>query len=304
VARLTTFRRLAVATTLFAYLQVVLGGVVRVSGSGLGCPDWPLCNGRPYPPADVHSIIEYSHRTVGTLTGLLLIATVVMAWLLFRSRRPSLAWLATGALAAVVLEGVVGGIVVIKELQPWLVLVHLAIAMVILALLALTAVRTLSAHEVPTAGVRRLVLGAAVATYALLLTGSSVVASGADEACHTWPLCGGGLQPDFAGVNAFTMLHRFGAGLVALFLVYVAIRAWQTQALKPAAAMLVAALALQVAVGAAAAVLDNGAANGLHVALASAVWLAVVVLAALCFPRPASAPEPERPAIALERSAA
>jgi heme A synthase len=304
VARLTTFRRLALTTTVFAYLQVVLGGVVRVSGSGLGCPDWPLCNGRPYPPPDVHSIIEYSHRTVGTLTGLLLIATVVMAWLLFRSRRPSLAWLATGALAAVVLEGIVGGVVVIKELQPWLVLVHLGIAMVILGLLALTAVRTLPPGLVPTAGVRRLILGAATATFVLLLTGSSVVASGADDACHSWPLCGGGLQPDFGGVNAFTMLHRFGAGLVALYLVYVAIRAWQTRALRLAAAVLVAALALQVAAGGAAAVLDNGAANGLHVALGSAVWLAVVVLAALCFPRPTPAPEPERPAIALERSAA
>lgn len=304
MARLTAFRRLAVTTTVFAYLQIVLGGVVRVSGSGLGCPDWPLCNGRPYPPADVHSIIEYSHRTVGTITGLLLIATVVMAWVLFRSRRPSLAWLATGALLAVVLEGLVGGVVVIKELQPWLVLVHLAIAMLILGLLALTAVRTLAPVEVPTAAVRRLAVIAAAATYALLLTGSSVVASGADDGCHSWPLCGNGLLPEFGGVNAFTMLHRFGAGVVGLLLIYVAIRAWRTRPLREPAAVLVAALVLQVAAGAAAAVLDNGAANGLHVALGSAVWLAITVLAAVSFPRPAPLPEPERPAVALERSAA
>ena len=70
------FRRLAVVTAVFAYLQIALGGVVRVSGSGLGCPDWPLCHGRPYPPADAHAIIEYSHRAVGSVTGVLIIATL------------------------------------------------------------------------------------------------------------------------------------------------------------------------------------------------------------------------------------
>jgi len=304
VPHLTAFRRLAVTTTVFAYLQVVLGGVVRVSGAGLGCPDWPLCNGRPYPAADVHSIIEYSHRWVGTVTGLLLIATVVAAWLLFRNRRRSLAWLATAALGVIVLEGLVGGVVVIRELAPWLVLVHLSLAMVILGLLALTAVRTLPPAQAPPAQVRRLAVAAAALTFALLLTGSSVVASGADEACHAWPLCGSGLQPDFAGVNAFTMAHRFGAGLVAIFVAYVAIRAWPTRPLRPAAALTLVALVLQVAAGGAAAVIANGAADGLHVALGSAVWVGVATLAALSFPRPAPAPEPTRPALALERTAA
>ena len=304
MTHLTPFRRLAVTTTVFAYLQVVLGGVVRVSGSGLGCPDWPLCNGRPYPAADVHSIIEYSHRTVGTLTGLLLIATVLTAWLLFRSRRRSLAWLATSALGAIALEGLVGGVVVIRELAPWLVLVHLAIAMVILGLLALTAVRTLPPAPMPPASVRRLALAGAGLTYALLLTGSSVVASGADERCHSWPLCGAGLQIDFAGVNAFTMAHRLGAGLVGLFVILLAVRAWQTRGLRPAAALTGLALVFQVAAGGAAAVLDNGAADGVHVALGSLVWLGVVTLAALCFPRPEPSPEPSEPALALERTAA
>jgi len=77
VSGVALFRRLAVVTALFAYLQIALGGLVRVSGSGLGCPDWPLCNGRPYPPANLHSIIEYSHRTVGAVTVVLIIATVV-----------------------------------------------------------------------------------------------------------------------------------------------------------------------------------------------------------------------------------
>src|SRR5258706_15425889 len=92
------FRRLALVTAGFAYLQIGLGGGGRVSGSGLGCPDWPLCHGRPYPPADPHAIIEYSHRAFGSVTGALIIATVVFDWVVFRSRRPVVPCLATASL--------------------------------------------------------------------------------------------------------------------------------------------------------------------------------------------------------------
>src|SRR2546423_10853881 len=114
------FRRVAFLTAFFAYLQIALGGVVRVTGSGLGCPDWPLCHGRPYPAADVHSIIEYSHRTVGSITSLLLVITVVLAWLLFRQQRPVVAWLATAALVAIGGEVLLGAGVVRNGLAPWL----------------------------------------------------------------------------------------------------------------------------------------------------------------------------------------
>src|ERR671924_2095988 len=110
------FRRLAFVTAFFAYLQIALGGVVRVTGSGLGCPDWPLCHGRPYPPADIHSIIEYSHRAVGSVTGVLLIVTVAAAWLVFWRRRPVVAWIASASLLAIAAEGALGGIVVFNEL--------------------------------------------------------------------------------------------------------------------------------------------------------------------------------------------
>src|SRR5438445_13419149 len=123
------FLSLAFVTATFAYLQIALGGLVRVSGSGLGCPDWPLCHGRPYPPADPHAIIEYSHRAVGTVTGLLIIATVAMAWVVFRSRRPLVAWLASASLIGGAGEGLLGGLVVADELQAGVVVVHLGLAM-------------------------------------------------------------------------------------------------------------------------------------------------------------------------------
>src|SRR5260370_19070066 len=115
------FRRLAVVAAIFAYLQIALGGVVRVTGSGLGCPDWPLCHGRPYPPANLGSIIEYSHRAVGSVTELLILATFFGAWVVWRSRRPVVAWLASASLVAGLREALLGARVVGDQRPSWLV---------------------------------------------------------------------------------------------------------------------------------------------------------------------------------------
>jgi len=280
------FRRLAVVTALFAYLQIALGGVVRVSGSGLGCPDWPLCHGRPYPPADVHAIIEYSHRAVGSVTGVLIIATVVSAWVVWRSRRPLVAWLATASLIGVVGEGLLGAGVVANELASWLVLVHLALAMVILGFLVATAVMSMP----PSAGIpdprfRRLAAISAGATYLLLLTGSTVVAGGADAGCRSWPLCGSGFTPDFSGINAWTMLHRGSVAVIGALLLFVLVRAARMPGLSVVSIATLAVLALQVAVGAGAAVTDAAFFNGLHVGLATLVWAGVLSTALLTVPR-------------------
>lgn len=284
------FRRLAVVTALFAYLQIALGGLVRVSGSGLGCPDWPLCNGRPYPPANVHSIIEYSHRAVGSVTGVLIIGTVVTAWIVFRKRRPLVAWLATASLIGVVGEGILGGIVVANELAPWLVVVHLGLAMIILGFLVATAVAAMPPSAgVPDRNFRRLAAIAAAATYVMMLTGSTVVASSADQSCNSWPLCGGGFALDFSGVNAFTMLHRGIVLVVGLLLLHVlskAFRRWRgMKGMGPIAGLAIGALVLQIAVGAGSAVGGGAIFDGLHIAIASLVWSGVLATALLTLPR-------------------
>ena len=292
------FRRLAVVTAIFAYIQIALGGVVRVSGSGLGCPDWPLCHGRPYPPADAHAIIEYSHRAVGSVTGVLIIATVVLAWVVWRTRRPSVAWLATASLVGVVGEGLLGAEVVRNELASWLVLVHLALAMIILGFLVAAAVMAMP----PSRGVadpyyRRLAAIAAAATYLLLLSGSTVVASRADEACRSWPLCGAGFTPDFAGVNAYTMLHRGAVLLIGAVLVFVLVRGMRQPGLGAVSIATLLLLGVQIAVGAGSAITANELFNGLHVALATLVWAGVLTTALLTLPRTDRAPQLSRLAV-------
>jgi heme A synthase len=273
------FRRLAFLTVAFAYLQIALGGVVRVTGSGLGCPDWPLCHGRPYPPADLNAIIEYSHRTVGAITGVLIVATFVAAWAVFRTRRPAVAWLATASVIAVSVEGGLGGVVVVSELKPWLVAVHLGLAMIILGCLIATAVLSMpQSPGIESASFGRLALAAVAGTYVLLLSGSSVVATQSAESCRSWPLC------DFSSVNAVALLHR-GVALVAGVLLIVFLVAAYRHGLRFVAVATAIVLLLQVAIGGAAAITDAAAANGLHVAMATLVWAGVVTTALLALPR-------------------
>jgi heme A synthase len=273
------FRRLAFVTAFFAYLQIALGGVVRVTGSGLGCPDWPLCHGRPYPPANINSIIEYSHRLVGSITELLIVVTVVLAWVVFRARRPAVAWLATASLAAGLGEAVLGGVVVFNELSSWLVLVHLGLAMIILGCLIATAVLSMpEAPGIESASFRRLASAAVAGTYILLLSGSSVVATRSDESCRSWPLC------DLSSVNTFSLLHR-GVALVVGLLIIVFVVAAYRRGLRLSAAATAIVLLLQVGIGAASAITGAAAANGLHVAIATLVWSGVLVTALLALPR-------------------
>jgi heme A synthase len=307
VSEVVLFRRLAVVTAVFAYLQIALGGVVRVSGSGLGCPDWPLCNGRPYPPANLHAIVEYSHRAVGSVTGVLIIATVVAAWIVFRKRRPRVAWLATASLIGVVGEGILGGVVVAQELSPWLVVVHLGLAMMILGFLVATAIAAMPASNgVADSRFRRLAIAAAAATYLMLLTGSTVVASAADDSCNSWPLCGNGFAFDFAGVNVFTMLHRGSVlviGLLILHILSTALRRWaKIGGMAFVAGATIAIFGLQVAVGAGSAITGGAFFDGLHVALATLVWSGVLTTALLTLPRADVATEVS--SLAVDRSSA
>src|SRR3981081_4106738 len=125
------FRALSVATAVVTYALVVLGGVVRVSGSGLGCPDWPLCHGRLLPPLGLHAIIEYSHRTAASLPSVLIVLTAVVAWLAWRKRR-DLVIPSTVAVALLVVQVVLGAITVRLELPPMIVLAHLPPARAVL----------------------------------------------------------------------------------------------------------------------------------------------------------------------------
>ena len=288
------FRALTVATALVTYALVVLGGVVRVSGSGLGCPDWPLCHGRLLPPLNLHAIIEYSHRTTASLASALIVLTAAVALLAWRKRRDIVipAMVAFGLLVAQV---VLGAITVRLELPPMIVLAHLATAMALLAAVCVTAVAaSVPQSTTPTdrASVP-LARAAAAGTYLLILSGSLVVGSGASSSCAAWPLCGGGFSLSFDGFPAIQLLHRGLAAAIGVLIIvslFALLKRYRVdRTVRATVALTLAALAFQVAVGAAVVTLQLPAAlRGLHLALASAVWAGTVVLAVLADRLPAA----------------
>ncbi len=286
------FRVLSVATALVTYALVVLGGVVRVSGSGLGCPDWPLCHGRLLPPLDLHAIIEYSHRTTASLASTLIVLTAVVAWLAWRKRR-DIVIPAMVALGLLVVQVVLGAVTVRLELPPMIVLAHLATAMALLAAVCVTASNARLARYAPLASAGGsdsrpawLARAAAGGTFLLILSGSLVVGSGASGSCGAWPLCGGGFSLAFDGYPAIQLLHRGLAAAIGVLIIvslFALLNRYRVErAVRATVALTLAALAFQVAVGAAVVTLHLPAAlRGLHLALASAVWAGTVVLAVL-----------------------
>jgi len=127
------YRRVALGALGALAVIVVSGGAVRLTGSGLGCPDWPNCDdGRLVAPLEYHAMVEFVNRTV---TGVVSVAVIVavLAALARRPRRPDLVRLALGLVAGVAGQIVLGGLTVLFELRPPFVMAHFLLSMVIVA---------------------------------------------------------------------------------------------------------------------------------------------------------------------------
>lgn len=123
------FRRLCVVTLVMVSLIVVSGAAVRLTGSGLGCADWPDCtHGHLTPPLQFHSLVEFGNRMV-TVVLLVVVAAAVMAAWRRRPYRRDLMWLSLGLVGGVLLQAVMGGIVVYTKLNPYVVMVHFLVSM-------------------------------------------------------------------------------------------------------------------------------------------------------------------------------
>ncbi len=146
---MTSFRRSALISTLATYFLIFVGGLVRVAGAGLGCPDWPKCFGRWIPPTDVSQIpagidpatfnftlawIEYVNRLFGVLLGFLIVITAILAIRQYRNV-PRIFYSSLAALCVVGFQGWYGSLVVGSELLPITVSVHMLLAFLLAGLL-------------------------------------------------------------------------------------------------------------------------------------------------------------------------
>jgi len=172
-----TLRRLAIASVVANVLIVVTGGAVRLTNSGLGCPTWPTCSGSSLVPTHrlgIHQAIEFSNRTLTVVVAAVLLATFVAAW---RQRRE--VRLAAIALASIPAQVVLGGIVVLTDLNPWLVAAHflLSVAIIGVTLLFWWRVTDHQAVPIPSGGIILARTTASVAA-AVLVIGTVVSGSG------------------------------------------------------------------------------------------------------------------------------
>ena len=295
------FRGLTLVTVLSIFALVTLGGVVRLTGSGLGCPDWPLCHGKIIPPLDTATLIEYSHRLMASVVGVLVLATAIVVWRFYRRQR----WLlipATLGFLLLVAQMLLGGFTVLRELSAGLVLAHLATAEALMA--SMVVVCTVALLGPFSSGLwggvgtihgrlAILALVAVLAAYTLLLTGSYVAVSGAALSCgQSWPLCHGLLFPE-GHDPAMHMLHRMVAVPVGVLIAVVLMLAWRSRHERPAlgwtAAVVGGLFLVQVSVGAAVVLIGFPMAARLaHLSMATLVWLGLAALAVLAYTVPKS----------------
>ena len=286
---------MALAALVAAFAQVTLGGIVRVTGSGLGCPDWPLCHGRIVPPLEYTALMEYSHRLSASALGLLVLGVAVLAWRFYRRNY----WILISSIMGLVLAvmaAVLGGFTVMTELDRWARLFHLGLAEGVVACMVMASVvgwRASRGSAAREAGVEEttrfnlLVLATLVGTLVLILFGSYMVGYGAGSACGTWPLCNGGLVPDGTPF-AIHMAHRFMAAAVGVLVVATAWSAWSRRGQRPwlgwAGVALAILFAAQVLVGAGTVWTGfSMTMKGAHLSLATLVWMALAFLATVVY---------------------
>ena len=262
---MTRFKTLAWFAAVCTYLLIVLGGVVRITHSGLGCGDhWPMCNGHLFPPLnDIGTVIEWSHRLVAALVSFLVVALAAYDWLLNRPSgrltvRPSFV-----AVALLIVQILLGAITVKLELPAWSIVLHLGTAMLLLATLLVAA----------TGRPVRIANPLVPLAFVTLLLGALTANVGAAAACGGFPLCNGQVWITAGPLALVQWIHRLLAYSLAIG---VFVWAWRTQ--SRASLIVLGLVVLQIALGATLVLagLPRGV-QAAHVAIGSAVWAAVVL---------------------------
>ncbi len=273
------FRRLALVALVATFLLIVLGGVVRVSGSGLGCGPagsgfhgWPLCEGDLLPGLDLNSVIEYAHRVVAAVVGLLMVALAVWAWR-GRSRNRGISVASAAAVVLVAAQGLLGAATVEEGLEATLVAAHLGLAMILLGLLLYVwrAARAQALEDpaapAPGRGYKALAAAAQGVLFLTIVAGgymagtqnyglpSYQLGDGAHHACgREFPTCNGELLPfGSAPLVDVHLTHRvlmYVASALIVALVVLVLRRRDGGALRRMALATAGLLVAQVLLGA------------------------------------------------------
>jgi cytochrome c oxidase assembly protein subunit 15 len=175
-------RPAAVASLVVNVGIVVTGGVVRLTGSGLGCPSWPRCSGRSFVPhreLGIHGAVEFGNRLLTFVLVAVAVATFVVA---LRHGRRSILWLSVVLALGVPAQAVIGGMSVLTDLNPWVVSLHLLVSLAMVGI-AVVMIRRIDEGDGPArllvpAGVAWLARAAFAVGWLVLYVGTVVTGSG------------------------------------------------------------------------------------------------------------------------------
>jgi len=228
-------KRLAFANAIGMFLVLIGGALVTKTESGRGCgDDWPLCNGRFVPAYTLESMIEYSHRFVSGIVGILVLVTAVAMYRAYGRRSEPFAY-ALGSLVFTGIQAVLGAMAVKWEQSAAVMALHFGISMVALAftlLLAAAVWRSASPPErnvlsgAVKPGFRRYVWFATLYSYVVVYIGAYVRHTESHSGCSGWPLCNGALVPELSGPTLIAFAHRIAAVLLfaVIFILFVLTR--------------------------------------------------------------------------------
>lgn len=219
----TAIRGWSVASLVANGLLIVTGGIVRLTGSGLGCPTWPKCDETgyiPHPALGIHGVIEFGNRLLTFVLIVIAVATLVAAW---RARtaglpRRDLRILAVAAAAGIPLQGVIGGITVLVQLNPWVVGLHMVLSVILVAVCTTMVHRAWDvAHPpVPRAASTLMAVAFCLAILAVL---TGIVTTGAGPHAGDGGAARNGLPLELvARVHATSVWLLIGVTVVTLFL--------------------------------------------------------------------------------------
>jgi heme a synthase len=302
-------RWVAVAAAVGMFVVLASGATVTDTGSGEGCgTSWPLCNGEFVPEFAVATAIEYSHRLITSIEGLLIVATAAGA-LAFWRHRTEIRVLVPLMLLFLVLQAALGALTVMYP-QWWgrsgILALHFGISLVAFAstLLIATLIAgiergtdALRDRPVPP-GLRAGAWGLALYTYGVVYSGAYVAHTEASLACLDWPTCQGSVFPGFTGPVGVVFSHRLAAAILTLGLGWLFVACWRARATRPdlarAATIALIMLLGQSATGAAVVLTRLNLASALgHSAIVTLYFGALAYICLMTLPRPRAARERE-----------
>ena len=236
------------------FALIVVGSIVRTTGSGLACPDWPLCHGRLIPPLQFNILVEWFHRLLALVVGIGLLATA--AWTVARREtRARLGGLAALCIALYLSQAFLGALTVWKLLDPNVVSGHLAMALLlfsallVLGLVARHESRAGEAAAARPAGLRPWFGIAAGAIWLQAVLGGMVSTNHASLVCPDWPTCNGEWFPPLSGLIGLQMAHRYGAYLLIAYLGALAFRSRRAPQVRALGTTLFVLVLLQGVIG-------------------------------------------------------